>query len=135
MIALVSVARKSGRALSLLLIAIICALGYACANYSHTGPAAIVGTWTNGFGTVWSVKSDGMFDVDLNGDSRRDAWGRYAVDGDTVTIHGTGGIARADCKGDGVYRFTRSGDTLRFNRVHDNCKLRVKNILLVWHRK
>lgn len=135
MIALVSVARKSGRIFSLLLIAIVCALGYACANYQRTGPAAIAGTWTNAFGTVWIVKSDGTFDVDLNGNNRRDVWGTYAVDGDLVTIHGTGGNVPSDCKGDGVYRFTRSGDTLRFSRVHDNCKLRVRNILLVWHRK
>ena len=135
MTAVVSVATKNRRAFALLLIAMACALGYACANYQRTGPAAIAGTWTNTFGTIWTVKTDGTFDVDLNRDDRRDAWGTYAVEGDTVTIHGTGGIAPADCKGDGVYRFTRSGDTLRFARVHDQCKLRVKNILLVWHRK
>jgi hypothetical protein len=135
MIALVSVARKSRRAFSLLLLAIVCTLGYACATYPRTGPAAIAGAWTNAFGTVWTVRSDGTFDVDLNGDNRRDAWGTYAVDGDAVTIHGTGGYAPADCKGDGVYRFTRGGDTLRFSRMHDSCKLRVRNVLLVWHRK
>jgi hypothetical protein len=135
MIAPVSVARKSTRAFPLLLIAIVSAFGYACANYQRTGPTAIAGTWTNAFGTIWTVKNDGTFDVDLNRDNRRDAWGTYAVEGDTITIHGTGGIAPAGCKEDGVYRFARSGDTLRFTRLDDKCKLRVKNILLVWHRK
>jgi hypothetical protein len=103
--------------------------------YPRSGSAALVGTWTNAFGTVWTLNSDGTFDVDLNHDNRRDAWGTFTVANDTVTIHGTGGIMPAACKGDGVYRFNRSADTLHFNRVHDLCKLRVKNVVLRWHRK
>ncbi len=110
-------------------------LSCACAMYPRSGAQAVVGTWTNSFGTLWTLNSNGTFDVDLNHNHKRDAWGTYTVEGDTITLVGTGGIASADCKGTGVYRFTRGGDTLRFRRVHDACKLRVKNVMLAWHRK
>lgn len=116
-------------------IGMVCALPIACATYPRVGSEALVGTWTNRFGTVWAIKSDGTFDVDLNHDQKRDAWGRYSVNGDALTIMGIGGVMPKDCKGNGVYRFTRGRDTLRFSRLHDNCKLRVRNVLLVWHRK
>jgi hypothetical protein len=103
--------------------------------YPRAGSAALVGTWTNAFGTVWTLNRDGTFEVDLNHDDRRDAWGTFAVADDIITIHGTGGIMPAGCKGDGVYRFNRSANALHFSRVHDQCKLRVKNVSLTWHRK
>src|SRR2546423_10589920 len=115
------------RAWPLLLIGIGCVLVGACATYPRSGSEALVGTWTNAFATVWIINSNGTFEVDLNHDNRRDAWGTYSVTGDAVTIMGTGGIGPKDCKGRGIYRFTRGRDSLRFGRVHDNCKLRVKN--------
>ena len=50
----------------------------------------LTGAWTNSFGTVWTVKADGSFDVDLDRDGKRDAWGTYTVAGDVVTITGLG---------------------------------------------
>jgi hypothetical protein len=123
------------RTFQLCLVGIACLFLHACATYPRSGAAAVAGTWTNAFGTVWAINSNGTFDVDLNHDNKRDAWGTYTVEGDTITISGTGGTVPADCKGKGVYRFTRGSDTLRFSRVHDNCKLRIKNVMLVWHRK
>jgi hypothetical protein len=126
---------KIQRGLALCLIGIACVLLFACATYPRFGSEALVGNWTNSFGTIWTIKNNGAFDVDLNHDDNRDAWGNYTVVGDTMTILETGGTMPAGCKGNGVYRFTRGRDTLRFTRLHDDCKLRVKNVLLVWHRK
>lgn len=123
------------RVLQLLQLGVVGALLQACVTYPRSGSEAVVGSWTNAFGTVWSLKGNGTFDVDLNHDNKRDAWGTFTVAGDTITIHGTGGVVPKDCTGNGVYRFARGRDTLRFTRVHDNCKLRVKNVLLVWHRQ
>ena len=81
------------------------------------------------------LNSNGSFDVDLNHDGKRDAWGNYTVQGDMITLMGTGGMVPKGCKGNGVYRFNRGRDTLRFTRVNDKCQLRVKNVMLVWHRK
>jgi len=108
----------------------------ACATTPATGPAALVGTWTNSLGTVWTMKTDGSFEVDMNHDGKRDAWGKCTVEGNTATIVGTGGTVPDGCgKTTGVYHFTRSKDTLHFALVKDACKMRVKNVTLAWTKK
>jgi hypothetical protein len=128
-------AMKIAFALRIVLIGIFSAVLCACATYPRSGPQAVAGTWTNALGTVWMLSSNGGFDVDLNHDGKRDAWGNYTVEGDTITIIGIGGKVPKGCKGNGVYHFNRERDTLRFTRVSDKCQLRVKNVMLVWHRK
>jgi len=108
----------------------------ACATTTTTGPAALTGTWTNSLGTVWTMNSDGTFDVDLNHDGKRDAWGKCTIEGNTVTVVGIGGTVPKGCaKTTGIYHFTRSKDTLHFTLVKDPCKLRVKNVTLDWTKK
>jgi hypothetical protein len=109
----------------------------ACAIlYPRSGQGALVGTWTNSLGTVWMIKADGTFDVDLTKHGKRDAWGKYSVSGDTVTLMRVGGLNPKGCDRDGVYHFNRtSDDMLQFTLVSDNCKLRKKNVLLGWKRK
>jgi hypothetical protein len=82
------------------------------------------------------MKADGTFDVDRNHDGTRDIWGTYTVTGDTVTIQGTSRKTPKDCKGPGVYKFSRPNEnTLTFTFVSDTCKDRKKNVLLAWHQK
>jgi hypothetical protein len=108
----------------------------ACATTPPSGPAALTGTWTNSLGTVWTMNADGSFDVDLNKDGKRDLWGTAKVEGDMVTVAETGGTVPKGCaKTTGVYRFTRSKDTLHFTLVKDSCKERVKNVTLDWTKK
>ena len=103
--------------------------------FENAGQPAVVGTWTNQLGTVWMIKADGTFDVDLNKDGKRDAWGNYTLAGDTITVWRTGGMAPKGCRGKGVYKFQRNGDNLNFSLVSDACKLRKKNVLMGWHKK
>ena len=42
--------------------ALIALMG-ACATMTPSGPAALVGTWTNSLGTVWTIDADGTFHV------------------------------------------------------------------------
>ena len=85
------------RSLPILLVSILLS---GCAFLEpHTGPKALVGTWTNSLGTVWMIHGDGTFDVDLNKDGKRDAWGKYSVAGDTMTIFTTGGVAPKVARG------------------------------------
>jgi hypothetical protein len=108
----------------------------ACATTPTTGPAALAGTWTNSLGTVWTIRADGSFDVDLNRDGKRDIWGTCKVEGNTLTIIEAGGkVPKACANVHGVYHFTRTKDALRFTLVKDTCKLRVKNVTLDWHPK
>ena len=118
------------------LVGIAVLLLQACATTPTTGPAALTGTWTNSLGTVWTMRADGSFDVDLNHDGKRDAWGKCTIEGNTITIAGTGGTVPKGCaKTTGIYHFTRSKDTLHFTLVKDTCKMRVKNVTLDWTRK
>jgi len=104
--------------------------------FPRRGPSAVVGTWTNRAGTVWTIKENGTFDVDLNSDGKREAWGKYSVDGDLVTLRGTGGYMPKGCKSKGLYHFDRTAeDQLQFTLVHDACKLRRKNVLQSWRLK
>jgi hypothetical protein len=108
----------------------------ACAMFQKPAQPALVGNWTNSLGTVWTIKGDGTFDVDLKHQGQRDAWGTYMVAGDQVTMQRIGGINPKGCDGPGVYKFSRPNkDSLQFALVSDACKLRKKNVLLTWHRK
>ncbi len=105
----------------------------ACATYAPAGPGALVGTWTNSLGTVWTIKADNTFDV-VN--AKRHIWGNLTIAGDSVTIQETGGNAAKGCHSPGVYKFSRaSRNTLAFRLVEDSCKERIKNVTLGWHRK
>jgi len=108
------------------------ALLASCAMFQRGGQSALVGNWTNSFGTVWLIRADGTFDVDLKHHGRRDAWGTYTVQGDQATFQRTGGVKPKGCEGPGVYKFNRTDDTLQFTLVSDKCKLREKNVLQPW---
>jgi len=133
---------KIERSLQTIFAGILLILLGACANVSpdghpwstgtSTAPQALVGTWTNSLNAVWTIKSDGTFNV-VN--PKRHIWGKYTVTGDTVTIQETGGKAAKGCKGPGVYKFSRTGNTLAFTLVNDSCSERKRNVLLAWHQK
>jgi hypothetical protein len=109
----------------------------ACATTAPTsGIGALTGSWSNSLGTVWTMRADGSFDVDLNHDGKRDAWGTCSVTGDTVTIVGTGGVVPKGCANTtGRYHFTRTNNTLHFTLIKDGCKERVKNVTADWTKK
>lgn len=108
-----------------------------CATYYPSAePADLFGTWTNSLGTVWMIKEDATFEVDLDHDGKRDAWGKYTVSGDQITLMRVGGVKPRHCGGNGVYHFKRVDfDNLQFTLVHDRCALRKKNMLAGWKRQ
>jgi hypothetical protein len=129
---------KINLSLQIIFAGVLLVLVNACATAPKSGPSSLVGTWTNSLGTVWTIKSDGTFDVDRNNDGKRDIWGTYTVAGDSITIQETGRTTPIpkDCKGPGVYKFSRpDANTLMFTLVNDACALRKKNVLLAQHKK
>lgn len=128
--------KNTHRFLQLVLVGALAILLNACATYPRSGSEALVGTWTNSLGTVWTIKANGTFDVDLKHHGQRDAWGKWTVDGDTATFVRTGGIKPKGCGGPGVYKFSRVDEnSLQFTFVSDKCKLRIKNVTQPWKRK
>lgn len=106
----------------------------ACAAPQKSPERGLTGRWTNSLGTVWSVNSNGKFDVDLNKDGKADAVGHYEIAGDTVRIFDTTDKQPNACKGEAIYHFHVTGNTLHFTLVKDSCKKRIKNVLADWHR-
>jgi hypothetical protein len=114
--------------------AVLLFLLQGCAFFQHTKQSSpLAGSWTNQTGTVWVLKEDGTFDVDLTRDGQRDTRGKYTIKGDIITLRSTGGMMPKSCSGNGVYHFTRNDSELVFALVSDDCRLRRKNVLLPWH--
>ena len=117
---------------AILLLTLVVLDGCAMFQPKTGARAAVVGTWRNALGTIWTLNANGTFDVDLNHNGQRDVWGKYTVSGSTLTLWRTGGISPRHCGDDGVYQFTREKNKLRFTLVSDDCNLRRKNMLLPW---
>jgi streptogramin lyase len=114
----------------------VIALISACAT-TPSGPAALAGTWTNSFGTVWTINADGTFHV-MTMKPKAEIWGNYTLAGDTITVQETRHVGRTpkSCHGAGVYKFSRpDGNTLAFVLVSDKCKPRIQNVTQPWHPK
>jgi hypothetical protein len=127
---------KRQHTLRILLAVILVAVIAGCETVP-TGPAALAGQWTNSFGTVWTINADGTFHVAAT-KPKAQIWGTYTVSGDTMTAQETrrkGSIPK-DCKGPGVYKFSRpDANTLAFTLVNDVCKPRIQNVTQAWHRQ
>jgi hypothetical protein len=109
----------------------------ACETMGPPGPAALAGQWTNSLGTVWTINPDGTFHA-ASTTPKAEIWGTYTLSGDTMTVQETRRAGRVpkDCKGSGVYKFSRpNGNTLAFVLVSDKCQPRIQNVTLPWHRQ
>src|SRR6266571_2342723 len=99
----------------------------ACAIAPTSGPAALVGTWTNTLGTVWTVNPDGTFQVDLDKNGQPDVWGHYTVSGDSLTISEVRGKTPKACKQSVANKYLRAaalaiGDRILFERPQRRCR-------------
>jgi hypothetical protein len=127
---------KRQHTLRILLAVILVAVIAGCETVP-TGPAALAGQWANSLGTVWTINADGTFHVAAT-KPKAQIWGTYTVSGETMTVQETrrkGSIPK-NCKGPGVYKFSRpNANTLAFVLVSDVCKPRIQNVTQPWHRQ
>ena len=102
-----------------------------------SGPAALVGTWTNSLGAVWTINADGTFHATAT-TPKVEIWGKYTVTADMITIQETHRATAVpkQCRGPGLYKFSRpSANTLTFVLVSDICKPRIQNVTQPWTKK
>src|SRR3954464_8060910 len=102
---------------SLLVAAALMATLPACALFPHRKSIPLLGSWTNRVGAIWTLNRDGTFEVDVQRDGKRDSWGTYTIETDTLTLRSIGGLMPKGCSGDGIYRFTRTGAEVTFTLV------------------
>jgi hypothetical protein len=128
---------KQQHPLRILLAVVLLAAIAGCETFPTSGPAALTGQWTNSLGTVWTINPDGTFHAAVI-KPKAQIWGTYTVSGDTMTVQETHqkGAVPKNCKGPGVYKFSRPNEnTLAFVLVNDGCKPRIQNVTQQWHRQ
>ena len=126
---------KRQRTFRILFAMVLVAVIAGCETVPSSGPDALVGQWTNSLGTVWTINPDGTFHVATT-KPKAQIWGTYTVSGNTVTVQETrqSGEVSKNCKGPGVYKFSRpDANTLAFVVVNDVCKPRIQNATQPWH--
>jgi hypothetical protein len=128
---------KRQHILRILFAVVLVAVIAGCETVPSSGPAALVGQWTNSLGTVWTINPDGTFHV-MAMKPKAEIWGKYTVAGDQITVQEvrhTGAVPKA-CKSPGVYKFSRPDqNTLACVLVSDKCKPRIQNVTQAWHSK
>src|ERR1700754_4610367 len=94
--------------LRILLSVVVVAAIAGCETVPTSGPDALSGQWTNSFGAVWTINPDGTFHVAAT-KPKAQIWGTYTLTGDTITVQETrqAGKVPKNCKGPGVYKFSR----------------------------
>jgi hypothetical protein len=128
---------KRQHILRILFVVVFGAVIAGCETVPSSGPAALAGQWTNSLGTVWTINPDGTFQV-TSTKPKAQIWGTYTITGDTITVQESRrkGAVSKDCRGPGVYRFSRpDANTLGFVLVNDVCKPRIQNVTQPWHRQ
>lgn len=127
---------KRQHTLRILFVLLLVAVIAGCETVP-TGPTALAGQWSNSLGTVWTINPDGTFHV-TSTKPKAQIWGTYSLSGDTMTVQETRrkGAIPKNCKGPGVYKFSRpDANTLAFTLVNDVCKPRIQNVTQAWHRQ
>ena len=79
---------KRQHTLRILFAVVLLAVIAGCETVPSSGPAALVGQWTNSLGTVWTINPDGTFHV-MSTKPKAQIWGTYTLSGDTITVHET----------------------------------------------
>ena len=116
---------------------VLLAIIAGCETIPSSGPAALAGQWTNSFGALWTINPDGTFHV-VATKPKAQIWGTYTLSGDTITVQETSrkGSVPKNCKGPGVYKFSRpDANSLAFVLVNDVCQARIQNVTQPWHRQ
>ena len=106
-----------------------------CETVPSSGPAALVGQWTNSLGTVWTINPDGTFHV-ATAKPKAQIWGTYTVSGDTITVQETRQSGKVPKIARWMYKFSRlDANTLGFVLVNDVCEPQIQNVTQPWHRE
>jgi hypothetical protein len=128
---------KRQHTFQILFAVVLLAMIAGCETFPSSGPDALVGQWTNSLGTVWTINPDGTFHVSTT-KPRVQIWGTYTVSDDSVTVQETrqSGKVPKNCKGPGMYKFSRpDANSLAFVLVNDVCKQRIQNVTQPWHKQ
>lgn len=100
----------------------------------------LAGTWENRHGSVWTLRSDGTFEIKHAG--QVGVTGTYSIGKrthrDQLTLIYTGGRIPWDGHQSATYRIKqdkRNRKKLRFVVLHDICALRIADLSVKWKKQ
>lgn len=98
----------------------------------------ITGTWqfkdlVNGQQKLKFLK-DGTYQLDFDGDGKKDIWGLYRQSQDWIIMNDIGGDFVFDCGQQGAYTFKITDDVLTFRQMGDQCQSRTQAMSVEWVR-
>jgi len=98
-----------------------------------------LGAWQSVQGPgVITFYHDYRYGIDLDGDAAKDAWGRYNVFMDQISLQAEGGMIGEKCHLPGIYRYSvkgfLKGQELSFNLMGDQCLERIATLGVPWKR-
>ena len=98
----------------------------------------ITGSWqfkdpVNGIQRLKFLR-DGTYQLDFNGDGKKDIWGEYRLSQDWLIMNDVGGDFVFDCGQQGAYRFDITNDVLTFRLMGDQCQSRTQAMSVEWVR-
>ena len=120
------------------LIVLTCMLTLAgCKGDGNTESQSVVGNWTrlfNGSDITITLKTNGSYTVDMDGDSKAEVKGQYAIENEQITFTDQGG-KNASSMGQAVYSFTVNGNQLTLTVINEPDNNRKSVAAATWTRK
>lgn len=98
----------------------------------------ITGSWkfndpANGPQKITFAK-DGTYQLDFDGDGKKDIWGLYRISQDWIILNDIGGDFVFDCGQQGAYSYRIVDDVLTFKIMADQCPSRSQAMSEQWAR-
>ena len=81
-----------------------------------------------------SFGKDGTYQLDFDGDGKKDIWGSYRLSQDWIIMNDVGGDFVFDCGQQGAYTYSITDDVLTFKIMADQCPSRSQAMTEQWTR-
>ena len=125
-------------AVSLMLFISLIAGEISAAEFRGISSHKITGSWkfkdSNDGPQKITFLKDGTYNLDFDGDGKRDIWGSYRISQDWIILNDVGGDFVFDCGQQGAYSFRINDDILTFTMMADQCPSRSQAMSVQWAR-
>lgn len=81
-----------------------------------------------------TFRKNGTYELDFDGDGKKDIWGDYKISHDWLILKDTGGDFVFDCSQQGAYGFSIEEDVLTLKLMGDQCPSRSQAMSMPWLR-
>ncbi|GEM_PF-2621766 len=98
----------------------------------------VIGSWKfkdPNFGPqILTFRDDEIYELDYDGDGKKDIWGSYRISRNWLFLNDLGGDFVFDCGQDGAYTYRVKGDIMTFMLMADQCPARHEAMSVEWEK-